>query len=166
MAKEGRALVIGINKWDLIDDKGAKLVELREEADRLLPQVKGMPLVPVSGLTGVGVDKLLEAAMRVEALWNLRISTGRLNRWLAATLERTPPPAVSGRRIKIRFMTQPKARPPHFVIFGNQLTGLPTSYERFLINGLRETFSLQGVPIRISKRNSKNPYDSGGRRIR
>ena len=158
VAKEGRALVIGINKWDLIDDKGAKLVELREEADRLLPQVKGMPLVPVSGLTGVGVDKLLEAAMRVEALWNLRISTGRLNRWLAATLERTPPPAVSGRRIKIRFMTQPKARPPHFVIFGNQLTGLPTSYERFLINGLREMFKRPGIPIRITQRQSKNPF--------
>ena len=158
VAKEGRALVIGINKWDLISDKGEKLKELREEADRLLPQVKGMPLVPVSGLTGTGIDKLMEAAMKVEEVWNRRISTGRINRWLSATLERTPPPAVSGRRIKIRFMTQPKARPPTFVIFGNQLLGLPTSYERFLTNGLRETFELRGVPLRLLKRQTKNPF--------
>jgi GTP-binding protein len=160
VAKEGRAIVIGINKWDLISDKGEKLKELREEADRLLPQLKGMPLVPVSGLTGHGIDKLMEAALSVEEIWNRRISTGRLNRWLAAAIERTPPPAVSGRRIKIRFMTQPKARPPHFVIFGNQLTNLPTSYERFLTNGLRETFDLKGVPIRLTTRQTKNPYAS------
>ena len=166
VAKEGRGLVIGLNKWDLVPDQNKRLLELREEADRLLPQVKGSPVVPVSGLTGVGVEKLMEAIFKVHETWNIRISTGRLNRWLAPVIEKTPPPAVSGWRIKIRYMTQPKARPPHFVIFGNQLDELPTSYERFLINGLRETFSLQGVPIRISTRNSKNPFDKGGRRIR
>jgi len=165
VAKEGRALVIGLNKWDLVPDPDRRLNELREEADRLLPQVRGTPVVPVSGLTGRGVEKLMEAIFKVHETWNIRISTGRLNRWLGPVIEKTPPPAVSGWRIKIRYMTQPKARPPHFVIFGNQLDALPTSYERFLINGLRETFDLKGVPIRISKRNSKNPFDKGGRKI-
>ena len=165
VAREGRGLVIGLNKWDLTPDPNRRLMELREEADRLLPQVKGTPVVPVSGLTGSGVEKLMEAIFRVHETWNIRISTGRLNRWLGPVIEKTPPPAVSGWRIKIRYMTQPKARPPHFVMFGNQLDALPTSYERFLINGLRETFGLKGVPIRISKRNSKNPFDKGGRKI-
>ncbi len=163
--REGRALVIGLNKWDLIEDQQKKLIELREEADRLLPQVRGTPVVPVSGLTGAGLDKLMLAIIRVHQTWNKRISTGKLNRWLADTIERTPPPAVSGRRIKIRYMTQPKARPPFFVIFGNQLDSLPTSYERFLTNGLRATFDLPGVPIRISKRTNENPFDKNkGRR--
>jgi GTP-binding protein len=156
--REGRALVYGLNKWDLVEDPHKKLQELREEADRLLPQLRGSPVVPVSGLTGSGLEKLMGAITRVHEVWNRRISTGKLNRWLTAVVERTPPPAVSGRRIKIRYMTQPKARPPYFVLFGNQLTALPTSYERFLVNGLRETFDLPGVPIRISKRTSDNPY--------
>jgi GTP-binding protein len=164
VAREGRALVIGLNKWDLIEEPGKKLQELREEANRLLPQVKGMPVVPVSGLTGSGIPRLMEAILRVHEIWNRRISTGRINRWLEAAVDKTPPPAVSGRRIKIRYMTQPKARPPHFVIFGNQLDSLPTSYERFLINGIRETFDLPGVPIRISKRTSKNPFEGKSRR--
>ncbi len=164
VTREGRALVIGLNKWDLIPNPDAKLRELREEADRLLPQVKGMPVIPVSGLTGKGIDKLLAAIMRVHEIWNIRISTGRLNRWLEGVIDSTPPPAVSGRRIKIRYMTQAKARPPHFIVFGNQLDSLPTSYERFLINGIRETFELKGVPIRISKRTSQNPYESKRRR--
>ena len=167
VAREGRALVIGLNKWDLIPEPDKKLRELREEADRLLPQVRGAPVVPVSGLTGTGVDKLMEAIFKVHEIWNMRIGTGRLNRWLETVIDRTPPPAVSGFRIKIRYMTQPKARPPYFVIFGNQLDALPTSYERFLINGLRETFGLNGVPIRISKKGSKNPFhDPGKRRIK
>jgi GTP-binding protein len=164
VAKEGRALVIGLNKWDLVPDPGKRLQELREEADRLLPQIRGTPVVPLSGLTGAGVEKLMEAIFKVHEIWNVRISTGRLNRWLGPVTERTPPPAVSGFRIKIRYMTQPKARPPHFVLFGNQLDALPTSYERFLINGLRETFGLHGVPVRISKRTSKNPYKPKRRR--
>ena len=156
--REGRGLVFALNKWDLVEDPNKTLKELREEADLLMPQLRGSPVVPVSGLTGGGLDKLMAAVMRVHETWNKRISTGKLNRWLTATIDRTPPPAVSGRRIKIRYMTQPKARPPYFVLFGNQLLNLPTSYERFLVNGLRETFDLPGVPIRISKRTSENPY--------
>ena len=156
--REGRGLVFALNKWDLVEDPHNKLRELREEADRLLPQLRGSPVVPVSGLTGAGLEKLMAAIVRVHEVWNKRISTGKLNRWLTAVVDRTPPPAVSGRRIKIRYMTQPKARPPYFVLFGNQLTSLPTSYERFLVHGLRETFDLPGVPIRISKRTSENPY--------
>jgi GTP-binding protein len=158
VAREGRALVIGLNKWDLVADKGARLSYLREEATRLLPQVKGAPIVPVAGLTGTGIEKLMEAVMGVERVWNKRVATAKLNRWLAATLEQHPPPAVAGRRIKIRYMTQLRARPPYFVIFGNQLDALPTSYERFLLNGLRETFDLPGVPLRLSRKTSDNPY--------
>ena len=139
-AREGRALVIGLNKWDLIEDKAQRLKLLREEAARLLPQVRGAPVVAVSGATGEGLDALMKAVLSVHETWNKRISTARLNRWLNAVIDQTPPPAVSGRRIKLRYMTQPKARPPHFVLFGNQLDQLPTSYERFLINGLRESF--------------------------
>ncbi len=157
--REGRGLVIGLNKWDLIEARGSRLSELREDANRLLPQLKGMPVVPVSGLNGQGLDKLLEAVVKVHEVWNKRISTGKLNRWLTATVDATPPPAVSGRRIKLRYMTQPKARPPSFVMFGNQLRDLPTSYQRFLVNGLRESFDLPGVPIRLSMRQGDNPYD-------
>jgi GTPase len=162
--REGRALVIGLNKWDLIGTKGAALRELRAEAGRLLPQVKGAPVMPVSAATGEGVERLMEAIFRVYEIWNKRISTARLNRWLAATLEQTPPPAVAGRRIKIRYMTQLRARPPYFVLFGNQLAALPESYQRFLTNGLRQAFDLPGVPIRISKKTSDNPY--AGKRSR
>jgi GTP-binding protein len=160
-SKEGRALVIALSKWDLIEDRGSRLSRLREEAARLLPQVRGAPVIAVSGATGDGIDRLMGAIVQVHEVWNKRIATGKLNRWLAATIAETPPPAVSGRRIKIRYMTQPKARPPHFVLFGNQLDELPTSYERFLANGLREAFALPGVPIRISKRQGDNPYRKG-----
>ena len=110
-AKEGRALVIALSKWDLIEDRGARLSRLREEASRLLPQVRGAPVIAVSGTTGEGIDRLMGAVIQVHEVWNKRIATGKLNRWLAATIAETPPPAVSGRRIKIRYMTQPKARP-------------------------------------------------------
>jgi GTP-binding protein len=160
-AKEGRALVLALSKWDMIEDRGGRLSRLREDATRLLPQVRGAPVIAVSGATGAGVDRLMGAIIQVHEVWNKRIATGKLNRWLSATVSETPPPAVSGRRIKIRYMTQPKARPPHFVLFGNQLDELPTSYERFLMNGLREAFELPGVPIRISKRQGDNPYRKG-----
>ena len=163
--REGRALVIGLNKWDLIDNKSDKARELREEADRLLPQLRGTRVIPVAGLTGAHVDKLLEAVMATDAIWNTRISTGRLNRWLAPVVDSTPPPAVSGRRIKIRYMTQPKARPPFFVLFGNSVEQIPESYKRYLVNGLRETFGLIGVPIRLSMRSGgANPYAPKKRR--
>ncbi len=161
---EGRALVIALNKWDLVENRAMELTKLREEASRLLPQVRGAPVVPVSGRSGDGLDGLMRAIMSVHATWNRRISTSKLNRWLADATQRTPPPAVSGRRIRLRYMTQPKARPPYFVIFGNQLDQLPKSYERFLINGLRETFELPGVPLRISKRAGDNPYGTKGKR--
>ncbi len=164
VAREGRALVIGVNKWDLIEDKGQKLVELREEADRLLPQVRGAAVVPVSGATGQGVDALIEAAIKAHEIWNQRISTARLNRWLEGALEQNPPPAVAGRRIKIRYVTQPKARPPHFVVFGNQLDQLPESYQRYLVNGLRQTFGLPGTPIRLTLKQGDNPYAGKKRR--
>jgi GTP-binding protein len=163
-AREGRALVIGVNKWDLIEEKGAKLVELREEAERLLPQVRGAAVVPVSGATGQGVDALIEAAIKAHEIWNRRISTGRLNRWLEGAIEQNPPPAVAGRRIKIRYMTQPKARPPHFVVFGNQLDELPDSYQRYLVNSLRQTFALPGTPIRLTLKQGDNPYAGKKRR--
>lgn len=156
--REGRALIIGLNKWDLIDEKSAKLLELRQEAARLLPQVKGAPVVPVSGATGEGIGNLMETIFSMQEVWSKRISTAKLNRWLEAILEQTPPPAVAGRRIKIRYMTQLRARPPYFILFGNQLHALPVSYERFLINGLRRAFDLPGVPIRISRRIGDNPY--------
>ncbi len=165
--REGRAIVIAINKWDLVSDTGAALADMRERAARLLPQIRGAPVVPVSGVTGAGIDRLLSAIVAVHETWNRRIATARLNRWLSEVVERSPPPAVSGRRIKIRYITQPKARPPHFTIFGNQLSALPASYERYLINNLREHFELPGVPIRISRQTGKNPYDKekGKRKI-
>jgi GTP-binding protein len=113
----------------------------------------------VSGATGFGLDELMRAIISAHEVWNKRISTARLNRWLSSAIEETPPPAVSGRRIKIRYITQAKSRPPHFVLFGNQLDELPKSYERFLINGLRKTFDLPGAPIRISKKAGENPYE-------
>jgi GTP-binding protein len=162
-AREGRAVVIALGKWDAVDDPGTRLAKLREEAERLLPQIKGCPVVPVSGATGYGLDGLMRAVLEAHEVWNRRISTARLNRWLESAIDETPPPAVSGRRIKIRYMTQAKARPPYFILFGNQLEELPASYLRFLTNGLRRTFDLPGTPIRISVRSGENPFDKGKR---
>ncbi len=159
--REGRAVVIGLNKWDLVADQQGLLKELREKATRLLPQVKGAPVVHLSGLAGDGLDRLMQGVFKAYETWNTRISTARLNQWLGEATEANPPPAVSGRRIKIRYMTQIKARPPHFAFFGNQLHALPKSYTRYLVNSLRETFDLPGTPIRVSLRTGKNPYDKG-----
>ena len=156
---EGRALVLGLNKWDLVADRPGLLKELREEATRLLPQVRGVSVVPLSGLAGQGIDRLMEAVAEAAETWSKRISTARLNAWLAEAVAAHSPPAVSGRRIKIRYMTQVKARPPHFALFGSQLDALPKAYTRYLVNGLRETFDLPGVPIRLSLRTSANPFD-------
>lgn len=157
--QEGRALVIGLNKWDLVADQQGLLTELKEKATRLLPQVKGAPVVPLSGLAGSGIDPLMKAVLQVYETWNRRISTAKLNQWLQEAIDANPPPAVSGRRIKIRYMTQVKSRPPHFAIFGNQLDALPKSYTRYLVNNIREAFKLPGVPIRVSLRMGQNPYD-------
>ena len=156
---EGRALVIGLNKWDLVADKPGLLKDLRIEAERLLPQVKGAPVVPLSGLAGEGLDRLMAAVIQTSEVWNRRVATAPLNDWLSEALQAHAPPAVSGRRIKIRYMTQVKARPPHFALFGNQLDALPKAYTRYLVNGLRQTFDLPGVPIRLSLRSGKNPFE-------
>jgi GTP-binding protein len=157
--QEGRALVIGLNKWDLVADQQGLLSELKEKATRLLPQVKGAPVVPLSGLAGSGIDPLMKAVFQVYETWNRRISTAKLNQWLQEAIDANPPPAVSGRRIKIRYMTQVKSRPPHFAIFGNQLDALPKSYTRYLVNNIRAAFDLPGIPIRVSLRMGQNPYD-------
>lgn len=156
--REGRAMVIALNKWDLIEDKNAKLAELREECERLLPQLRGIPLVTLSGLTGRNIDKLMQAIFQVERVWNSHVSTARLNRWLAAMTESHPPPAVSGRRLKMRYMTQAKTRPPSFIVFASRPEVVPMSYQRYLINGLRESFDMPGTPIRLWLRGGKNPY--------
>jgi GTP-binding protein len=161
--QEGRALVIGLNKWDLVADQKGLLADLKEKATRLLPQVRGAPVVPLSGLAGSGIDPLMKAVLHVYEKWNTRISTARLNQWLSEAIEANPPPAVSGRRIKIRYMTQIKARPPHFAVFGNQLDALPKSYTRYLVNSIREAFDIPGTPIRVSLRMGSNPFDKDKR---
>ncbi len=156
--REGRAMVIAINKWDLIEDKNATLMKLREECERLLPQLRGVPLVTLSGLQGRNIDKLMAAVFAIEKKWNTHLSTAKLNRWLGATIEKHPPPAVSGRRLKLRYMTQAKMRPPSFIIFGSRPESVPTSYLRYLTNSMREAFDMPGTPIRLWVRSSKNPY--------
>jgi GTP-binding protein len=161
--REGRAIVIALNKWDLVKNKQEHLREMKEACERLLPQLKGVPLVTLSGLRGKNIDRLMEAVLKVEKTWNSRISTARLNRWLTGMTESHPPPAVSGRRIKLRYMTQAKTRPPSFIIFCSRPDALPKSYERYLVKGLRETFGLEGVPIRLWIRGGQNPYHEKGK---
>ncbi|MFM8608704.1 MAG: ribosome biogenesis GTPase Der [Hyphomicrobiales bacterium] len=156
--REGRALVVGVNKWDLVAGEAGRFQRMVEDAERLISNVKGAQIIPLSGLTGSGTDQLIEACFKAAEIWSTRVSTGQINRWLEGVLEKHPPPAISGRRIKIRYATQVKARPPHFALFGSQLDGLPDSYTRYLINSLRETFNLPGTPIRLSMRTAKNPY--------
>ena len=156
--REGRSIVIALDKWDLVEDREQTLSALREAADRLLPQLRGLRLVPVSGLTGLGLDRLMEAVISTVERWSTRTTTGQLNRWLFAAINRHPPPAVSGRRIKLRYITQVKTRPPHFVAFCSMPDDLPAAYKRYLVNGLRETFKLDGVPIRLTLRKGDNPY--------
>ncbi len=156
---EGRALVIAINKWDLVGDRNAYAKALRETAERLLPQAKGVPVVFVSAIAARGLDKLMAAVFDIYEKWNRRISTGALNRWFQQMLERHTPPAVDGKRIKLRFITQSNARPPTFVAFCSRPDDLPESYIRYLVNGLRESFDLAGVPIRLYLRKRENPFD-------
>ena len=158
---EGRSVVIGLNKWDLVADQPGLLKTLREDCTRLLPQVRGVAVVPLSGLAGEGIDALMKAVVGAAEVWSRRVSTSRINDWLSEATSRNPPPAVSGRRIKIRYATQVKSRPPHFALFGNQLNALPKSYTRYLVNALREAFDLPGTPIRLSLRTSENPFDKG-----
>jgi GTP-binding protein len=162
IVEEGRALVIAVNKWDLVKDPRPRLAELKETCQRLLPQIRGVALVPVSALTGQGRDKLMRAILAANQLWNRRIPTHALNEWLHAVLEAHAPPAVSGRRIKLRYMTQSNARPPTFVAFCSRPKAVPDSYLRYLVNALRESFDLPGVPIRLHLRRGANPYAKEG----
>jgi GTP-binding protein len=155
---EGRSLVIAINKWDLIEDKPKLLKDIRETLEVSLAQVPGVTLVTMSALSGRGVQQLQKAVMDAYAVWNKRVATHKLNQWLGEALQRHAPPASSGRRIKIRYMTQASARPPTFIAFCSQPGGLPKSYLRYLTNSLRETFGLPGVPIRFNLRKGENPF--------
>ncbi len=156
--EEGRSLVIAVNKWDLAKDRRSIMRGIQDRLETSLPQVRGIPVVTLSAKTGAGVDKLLPAVFKIFDIWNTRISTGNLNRWLGEACERHPPPLARGRRLRLRYITQAKARPPTFVIFVNVPEELPESYNRYLINSLRETFDLPGVPVRIRTRRGKNPY--------
>lgn len=157
---EGRAVVLAANKWDLEEEKTEKLKELREAFERLLPQLRGAPLVTVSARTGKGLDRLHAAIMKAHEVWNRRVATAKLNQWLGAMTEAHPPPAPGGRRIKLRYMTQVKTRPPAFVVMCNHADKLPESYSRYLVNGLRADFDMPGTPIRLTFRDQgdKNPF--------
>jgi len=156
--REGRAAVIGMNKWDLIERQPGAIKRLREETDHWLPQLKGVPVIPVSGLTGAGLDRLMQAVVDAHAVWNRRATTSALNRWLAGVIAAHPPPAVSGRRIRLDYVTQPKSRPPTFVLFASRADKVPDDYKRYLVNSLRETFDLPGTPVRLTLREKANPY--------
>ena len=158
--REGRAVVVAVNKWDVEAEKQSKLKELRRSFERLLPQLRGAPLVTVSAKTGKGIDKLQAAIMRAHEVWNRRATTAQLNRWLGGMVEQHPPPAPGGRRIKMRYATQVKTRPPAFVVMSSFPDLVPESYRRYLINGLREDFDMPGTPIRLYLRDQgdKNPY--------
>ncbi len=164
VAEEGRALVLALNKWDLVREKAARLRTLKADLEETLAQVRGVPLVPISALSGSGLDKLMAAVLEVHATWNKRVPTAALNRWLGAMTERHPPPAVSGRRIKLKYLSQSKTRPPTFYLSCSRPEALPDAYRRYLVNGIREDFGLAGVPIRLMVRAEANPYE--GRRKR
>ncbi|MEM1431217.1 MAG: ribosome biogenesis GTPase Der [Pseudomonadota bacterium] len=158
--REGRAVVVAVNKWDAEDDKQGKLRDLQEAFERLLPQLRGAPLVTVSAKTGRGLDRLRAAILTAHEVWNRRVPTARLNQWLSSMVEAHPPPAPGGRRIKLRYATQAKTRPPGFVVMCSQPDALPDAYRRYLINGLRADFDMPGTPIRLTFRSQadKNPY--------
>ena len=156
--REGRALVIGLSKSDLVEHSSGAFKTLREQTDHWLPQVKGVPVVAVSGLTGEGLDRLMQAVLDAHEVWNRRVGTSGLNRWLADVVAAHPPPAVSGRRIRLDYVTQPKSRPPTFALFMSRADAVPDAYRRYLVNSLRESFALPGTPIRLMLREKKNPY--------
>jgi GTPase len=163
--REGRAIVLAVNKWDLVERKPNLIAGLRADADHWLPQVKGVPIVAVSGLTGEGVDRLMKAIEEAYATWNKRVSTAALNRWFEQAIAANPPPAVSGRRLKLNYITQNKARPPSCVLFCSRADAVPRSYLRYLTNSLRETFDLPGTPVRITLREKANPFAHKRKRL-
>jgi len=157
--REGRGCVIALNKWDAVEDRDAARKQVTDRLETSLAQMKGIPVVTFSALTGKGVDRLLPAVRRVHGVWNQRVATGELNRWFEDALARHPPPLVSGRRLKLRYMTQAKARPPTFIAFGTRSEQTPQAYQRYLVNSLRDNFDLPGVPIRLQFRGTTNPFD-------
>ncbi|MEP0710207.1 MAG: ribosome biogenesis GTPase Der [Parvibaculum sp.] len=156
--QEGRGLLIAVNKWDKVENPQEVLRMLKEELERLLPQVRGVPIVQFSALTGKGTDRLMPAIERIHTLWNARVPTAKLNRWLTEAVSRHQPPAAKGRPVNLKYMSQVKSRPPTFAVFSSRADDVPTSYRRYLVNALRETFELPGVPIRLFMRKGKNPY--------
>ena len=159
--REGRAIVFVLAKWDLVEEPQARLAEIRESLDRQLPQVRGAPLVALSAETGRNIDRLMPAVFKVHADWSTKVKTRDLNDWLALAIQRHPPPAVNGRRVRPKYMAQTKARPPTFVLFATRADQLPDHYRRYLIHALRQSFDLPGVPIRLSVRSSRNPFVDG-----
>jgi GTP-binding protein len=159
VAGEGRALVLAPTKWDAVTNVGATIKQLRDRLSISLPQLDGVALVPVSGLTGYGLEAMMAAVVAADAVWNRRVATADLNRWLAGTQQRHPPPLVAGRRLRLRYITQVNTRPPSFALFASKPSELPDSYRRYLVNALREAFDLPGTPIRLMLRQGKNPYD-------
>ena len=156
---EGRGLIVALNKWDIAADQSSLFQGVRKALDEGLAQIKGVPLLTVSGQTGKGLDTLMKVAFEARDAWSRRVSTSALNRWFEAALDRNPPPAPHGRRIKLRYATQVTSRPPTFVVFGNRTDELPESYRRYLVNGLRDELGFEGVPIRLTFRGGKNPFD-------
>jgi GTP-binding protein len=156
--REGRAAVLVLNKWDAVADRAATKRAITDRLERSLAQLHGIPVVTLSALTGAGIGALLPAVWRVYETWNTRVGTGELNRWFEQALERHQAPLVQGRRLKLRYITQAKARPPTFVVFGTRAEQVPEDYQRYLVNSLRETFALPGTPIRLQLRGTKNPY--------
>ncbi|NIJ08859.1 GTP-binding protein [Sphingomonas vulcanisoli] len=156
--EEGRALMIAINKWDVAENPSGLLNGIRGALEEGLAQVKGLPVITVSAFTGRGIDQLLETAFAIREEWSKRVSTGQLNRWFERALEANPPPAPGGKRIKLRYITQARTRPPTFILFGNRVDELPESYRRYLVNGIRKELGFGGVPVRLTMRASKNPF--------
>ncbi|WP_421359443.1 ribosome biogenesis GTPase Der [Agrobacterium rosae] len=164
--REGRAAVLAFNKWDLVEDPQAFLADLREKTERLLPQARGIRAVPMSGQSGYGLDRLMQSIVDTDKIWNRRISTAKLNKWLDAQVTQHPPPAVSGRRLRLKYMTQVKARPPAFMVSCTRPEAIPESYTRYLVNNLRKDFDMPGVPIRVHYRGSDNPFESKAKKKR
>ena len=156
---EGRAMIIALNKWDTVEHGSALFQGVRTALDEGFAQVKGVPLLTISAASGKGIDQLLQAAFEVRAAWSKRVPTGQLNRWFEGALTKNPPPAPGGKRIKLRYVTQIKTRPPSFVVFGNRVDDLPESYRRYLVNGIRKELGFGAVPVRLTLRGGKNPYD-------
>jgi GTPase len=159
--EEGRAMVIALNKWDVVEHGSSLYQGVKAALEDGFAQVKGVPLLTISAATGKGIDHLLQAAFDVREAWSQRVPTSRLNRWFEDAVDKTPPPAPGGRRIKLRYITQIKTRPPSFVIFGTRTEQLPESYRRYLVNGIRRELGFGAVPVRLTLRSSKNPFDTG-----